>query len=73
MSIDNATENPGYVVNRRVTSVFDLRIRDDKTKDERKNSNPATRAANYVTPGTIVTKEMGFMRYLFPFQDLMVI
>lgn len=50
---------------RRQTSVFDLRIRDDKKDQESKSSAPVSRAANYVTPGTIVTKEMGFMRLTF--------
>lgn len=52
----------GVPVGRRITSVFDLRIRDEKKESEGKANAPVSRAANYVTPGTIVTKEMGFMR-----------
>jgi len=46
---------------RRPSAVFDLRIRDDKSKEDGRSST-VSRAANYVTPGTVVTKEVGFMR-----------
>ncbi len=52
-------ENPG--------SGFDLKVRDvEKEKRASVNLSNATPAPhNFVTPGTIITREPGFMRFLF--------